>query len=124
METQNRRILIADDDPIIADTLVQVLKFKGYEAIGVRSGEEAVAVASTFRPNMAVMDLTQSAVECAHLIVKQVPSCRIVLLSGRSEAADLAEIADSEGHQFEVLPKPVSSHALLESLAIGFQRIA
>lgn len=54
--SQGQRILVADDEPNIADTLARILQTRGYEAAAVHSGEQAVALASTFLPDVAILD--------------------------------------------------------------------
>ena len=37
-----QRILVVDDEPIIADSLVRILNLKGFQAVAAYSGEAAV----------------------------------------------------------------------------------
>ena len=114
---QGQRVLVVDDEPTIADTLARILQSKGYEAIPVHSGEEAVALASTFLPDIAILDVMLgglNGMDAASLILQHRPSCHIVLFSGHPETAKLVE---SGATPFEILAKPVSPDRLLEHLA-------
>jgi two-component system, NtrC family, response regulator AtoC len=53
----NARLLIVDDEPTIRRVLTSLLQDAGHEVLAVASGEEAVARASAFRPDLALLDL-------------------------------------------------------------------
>ena len=120
MSQPNKRVLVVDDERVIADTLVQILKIKGYEAVAAYSGEEAVTKASTYRPDFAIMDVVMGQMngfEAALLIQKQFPCCQITMVSGQQETAQLLNEAIASGRHFEVLAKPVHPQVLLDGLA-------
>jgi CheY-like chemotaxis protein len=52
-----QRILIADDERIIADTLALILSGIGFESIAAYSGETALEVAAQFRPAILISDV-------------------------------------------------------------------
>ena len=117
MQNQGRRVLVVDDEPNIADTLARVLQTRGYEAVPVHSGEEAVATAATFLPDIAILDVMLgglNGIDAASMIVQQRPSCRIVLFSGHPETAKLVESGETP---FEIFAKPVAPAQLFERLA-------
>lgn len=49
-------------------------------------------------------------------IRKFLPSCKILLFSGQAATADLLEHARAQGHEFEILAKPVHPQDLLAKL--------
>ncbi len=52
------RVLVADDEVIIAEDLRQRLTLAGYDVLGpVSSGADAIALAGTERPDVALMDI-------------------------------------------------------------------
>ena len=52
------RVLIAEDDLMIADLVEEVLVDKGYEVCGIaRTVAEAVALAQHHKPDLAILDL-------------------------------------------------------------------
>ena len=117
MSQQFQRILVADDEPNIADTLARILQTSGFEAIAVHSGEAAVATASTFLPDVAILDVMLgglNGIDAASMIVQQRPSCRIVLFSGHPDTAKLIESGETP---FEIFAKPVAPLRLLQHLA-------
>lgn len=52
-----RRILIADDNQDAAASLALVLEMKGHEVRTARDGHEALQVAESFKPDVAVLDI-------------------------------------------------------------------
>jgi CheY-like chemotaxis protein len=113
------RVLIADDERIIADTLGLILNQNGFEAATVYSGQKAVETARHFHPNVFLGDVVMpgmSGIEAAIQICTMIPGCRILLLSGQAATSDLLRDARVRGHDFEILLKPVHPNQLLDRL--------
>lgn len=113
------RVLVADDESIIADTLTIILGQNGYEATAVYSGAEAVEAARTWLPDMLLADVVMpdmSGIEAAIRIRALLPACRILLLSGQAATIDLMQDARQDGHQFEIILKPIHPTQLLARL--------
>jgi DNA-binding NtrC family response regulator len=111
------RVLVADDDCVIANTLTQILRLSGYEAETVNSGEEAVAVAAKRRPDVLISDVVMggiTGIESAIRILEMVPGCLVILISGQANQLDSVR---RMGHEFEILSKPVHPKVLLEQIA-------
>lgn len=53
----NKRILIADDEPGIADPISYAFRREGYEVATAYDGEEALNKALSFRPDIMVLDV-------------------------------------------------------------------
>ena len=54
----NRRVLIVEDEVIVAEDLRWQITQAGYEVVGVTgSGEEAIALADRERPDVVLMDV-------------------------------------------------------------------
>ncbi len=113
------RVLVADDDCVVASTLSQILRLSGYEAETVSSGEEAVASAAKRRPDVLISDVVMggiTGIEAANRILEIVPACLVILVSGQANTTDHLARA-CMGHQLEILPKPVHPKVLLERIA-------
>ncbi len=112
-------VLVADDERVIADTLAIILNQSGFEATAVYSGEKAVEMARTLRPNMLISDVIMTdmnGIDAAIQIRSILPECKILLFSGQAATADLLESARARGHEFEILAKPVHPQDLLARL--------
>ena len=51
------KVLVADDEQVIANTLAIILNQAGFEARAVYSGENATESLETFQPNMLISDV-------------------------------------------------------------------
>jgi CheY-like chemotaxis protein len=115
-----RRVLVVDDEQVIADTLSIILNKAGFDASPVYSGTAAVESARAIQPDLIISDVIMgdmNGIEAAIQIRSFLPSCKILLFSGQAATADLLESARAKGHEFEILAKPVHPQDLLAKLA-------
>jgi len=113
------RVLVVDDEQVIADTLAKILDMNGYEASAVYTGAAAVESARTLQPDMVISDIIMpdmNGIEAAISIRSFLPTCKILLFSGQAATASLLENASARGHEFEILAKPVHPSDLLARL--------
>lgn len=113
------RVLVADDEQVIANTLVIILNQNGFEARAVYSGEKAIESLDEFKPDMLISDVIMTGmtgIEAAIEVRKLLPQCKILLFSGQAATADLLARARAQGHEFEILAKPVHPTDLLAKL--------
>ena len=60
--TQNRstpeaRLLVVDDEPNIRELLSASLRYAGFEVATAADGQQALALADSFRPDLLVLDV-------------------------------------------------------------------
>jgi len=113
------KVLVVDDERVIADTLSMILNQSGFDARAVYSGEKAVDLASTFAPDMLITDVIMAdlnGIDAAIMIRSILPKIKILLFSGQAATADLLEKARAKGYEFEILAKPVHPTDLLAKL--------
>jgi len=118
-ETPRPRVLVADDEQVIANTLATILTRSGFDARATYSGETAVEMAAEWKPNMLISDVIMNGItgiEAAIQVRALLPECKILLFSGQAATADLLEKARAQGHEFEILAKPVHPTDLLAKL--------
>lgn len=117
--TTKPKVLVADDERVIADTLTMILNQSGFDARAVYSGEKALELAPTFEPDMLISDVIMSdlnGIDAAIRIRALLPGIKILLFSGQAATADLLEKARTQGYEFEILAKPVHPQDLLTRL--------
>jgi CheY-like chemotaxis protein len=76
------RVLVADDEQVIANTLAIILNQAGFEARAVYSGEKAIESLETFEPDMLISDVIMTGmtgIEAAIATRAKRPSCKILL---------------------------------------------
>ena len=113
------RVLVADDERVIADTLAMILNQSGFQAKVAYTGEKALEMASEFKPEMLISDVIMAGlngIDAAIKIREILPSIKILLFSGQAATADLLEKARELGYEFEILAKPVHPQDLLAKL--------
>jgi CheY-like chemotaxis protein len=113
------KVLVADDERVIADTLAMILNQSGFEARAVYSSEKALEVVPVFRPDMLISDVIMgelNGIDAAIQIRQVLPNIKILLFSGQAATADLLEKARAQGYEFEILAKPVHPQDLLTRL--------
>ena len=113
------RILVVDDEKVIADTIVQILNRNGFIAEAAYGGEEAIEKARRHCPDLVLSDVLMpqiDGVEAAIAIRKLCPDTRIILFSGQSATVEILARARERGHTFELLPKPIHPTQLIKHL--------
>lgn len=113
------KVLVADDERVIADTLSMILNQSGFEARAVYSGEKALELATSFQPDMLISDVIMAdlnGIDAAIQMRALLPKIKILLFSGQAATADLLEKARTQGYEFEILAKPVHPQDLLTKL--------
>ena len=113
-------VYVVDDEPVIAETLAMILNQSGFEAVAFLDPQKALATAQNgSSPNLLITDVVMpgmSGIELAVRFRQLFPACRILLFSGQAATADLLESASEQGHDFELLSKPVHPGDLLTAL--------
>src|SRR3974377_199677 len=113
------KVLVVDDERVIADTLAMILNQSGFQAKAVCSGETALETASSYKPDMLIADVIMAdlnGIDAAIRIRELLPAIKILLFSGQAATADLLEKAHAQGYDFEILAKPVHPQDLLSKL--------
>lgn len=108
------RILVADDNVDAADTLAMLLETSSYETRTAYNGLQAVELARSFHPDLAILDINmpvmdgyEAARRLKHL---DGPTPILVALTGRGQPADKA-LAREAGFDIHLL-KPTDGGEL------------
>lgn len=78
-------IMVVNDEPVIADTLVLILRQHKYDCVAAYDGDEAIELARQCRPRYILMGVVMPRMlgtEAARVILKEQPECRIDFFSG------------------------------------------
>ena len=75
------KIIVVDDEPVIADTVAEILNGSGFDATAVTDGKSAVELANTVRPDVLsdVIMPGLNGIETGIKIREIVPACKIIL---------------------------------------------
>lgn len=112
-----KRVLVVDDERIIADTLRLIFSKHGFEAKASYSAEEALRCARDFTPQLLLCDITmpgRDGIELIRDISEELPECRILVLTGYySNLNRVREQSDLLHRPAAVLTKPCQPTELL-----------
>ena len=115
-----RRVLVVDDNADAAESMALVARSWGHEVATARDGTEALAVAKSFRPDTALVDIGlpgMDGYELAHRLRRQLNGQQLQLVAmtgyGRSEDREAADAAGFDIH----MVKPADLEQLRRVLA-------
>jgi CheY-like chemotaxis protein len=117
--SRKQRVLVVDDEQVIAQSLRDILSRAGFDTVFALSGTEAIELAEQVCPDVVISDVIMpdlDGVQTAIRIRQACPDARILLFSGQAATSDILERARAEGHDFEVLPKPIHPTRLLAAV--------
>jgi CheY-like chemotaxis protein len=115
---RNRRVLVVDDEPLVADTLGLIFRGRGFECEVAYSGEEALAQVRTFAPSLLLLDIQMPGInglDVARSVSTSHPDCRLLLMTGDySRLREARELSSALHRPLEFATKPVQPEALLQ----------
>lgn len=116
------RIFVLDDQPAVADSIVAILKLRGYEAHARYTSAALLDLASDLAPDLLIADVALdpnsiNGIDLAIYLQRFHPECRVILISGNPNTSELHHRAAQAGHGFQLLPKPVPPEILLREVA-------
>jgi DNA-binding NtrC family response regulator len=101
------RILVVDDETTIRHVLKRVLQKRGCELREAGSGEEALPIVDTWRPDIALLDISMpgmSGLQLLELIKGRVPETTVVMMTSYTSVEVLQQAI--RGGAADFLPKP------------------
>lgn len=125
-----RRVLVVEDEPTIADAVAARLRAEGFEVSNAGDGPTAVAAAARFRPDLVVLDIMLPGFDGLE-VCRRIQADRpvpVIMLTARDDETDLL-IGLAVGAD-DYLTKPFSLrelaarvHALLRRAERQVQRV-
>jgi DNA-binding NtrC family response regulator len=114
------RVLVVDDEQIIANTLAAILRHHDYDASAVYSAEDALDWCRKRAPDVAISDVFMgpiNGVQLALQLEEKFPDCKVLLISGHAHISGRLLGPDSSGDHFTLFDKPVRPQRILDFLA-------
>ncbi len=113
-----QRVLIVDDDHLVADTLTLIFRAHGFDSEAVYSAAEGLARARTFAPGLILCDVNmpeESGFQLAAKMHAELPAIQLLMLTGNSGNFDHAELdAIRQRRPLKLLKKPCRPELLLQ----------
>jgi CheY-like chemotaxis protein len=111
------RVLIVDDESLIADTLGLIFSKDGFHTKVVYNADDALQCAHTFSPDLLLCDINmpgRSGLELMADFGREFPDCRVLVLTGHhSNLKRVREHSVIHRHPVRVLTKPCAPVDLL-----------
>ncbi len=117
------KVLIADDDRAIRESLATALEINGYEVTACRDGVEALAAFRENRPDVLVLDVMMPGVDglgVCQVLRAEGDGIPILMLTARVETAD--RVAGLDAGADDYVPKPYDIDEVLARLRALLRR--
>jgi DNA-binding response OmpR family regulator len=120
-----KKILSADDDPVVQQFVSAILNENGYEVYTATDGEQAVAQAKAVLPDLMILDLImpyRDGYEVLRLL-REAPETRsipVIILSAKSKEEDI--IRGLEGGADDFIIKPFNALELVARVRMVLAR--
>ena len=116
---QRPKVVVVDDERLIADTIVEILETGGYEASAFYDAESAIEHCREASPDIVISDYVMpglNGLQLAQKLHEECPGARVLLLTGQGNVSGIAEHMRDMGQDFEILAKPLHPEELFERL--------
>jgi len=89
-EPTSTRVLVVEDEPVLAGTVVNYLSRAGMEARSIGDGLSAVEVARSWSPEVIVLDLGLPGLDGVEVCrqVRTFTDCYVLMLTARTDEVD------------------------------------
>lgn len=128
MWTRRPRIFVLDDQPLVAESIANVLSAAGFETHARFTPAEILDLTSELAPDLLISDVALgpnsiNGFDLAIYFQRFYPQCRAILISGDPNTADLHDRSRRAGHEFLLLQKPIHPEKLLEYVRDGLRHL-
>ena len=104
---ERARVLLAEDDRSVRDSLVMALELEGYEVQATTDGEQALAAFDGFAPDVVILDVMMPTVDgltaCRRLRSRGIAT-PILMLTARDQVSDRVSGLDAGADDYVVKP--------------------
>ncbi|HEX6683210.1 MAG TPA: response regulator transcription factor [Candidatus Limnocylindrales bacterium] len=112
--TTGNRLVVADDDASVRQSLERVLRFEGYHVELARDGAEALAKTAEFQPDLLLLDVMMpglSGLDACRRLRSAADHTPVLMLTARDAVAD--RVAGLDAGADDYLVKPFALQELL-----------
>ena len=119
--TAHCRVMVVDDDPAVTDSMTVLLQIEGHEVRAAASGEAALELARSFRPQLVLLDIGLQDMDgyavARQLRAQQAAGEKICLVAVTGYGHEAARARSEEAGFDRHLVKPVDPEILCELLS-------
>src|SRR5208283_4213672 len=115
-----KKILLVDDDPGAHVVIVPILSKAGYTVISAKTGEQALLLALSDRPDLIILDVIMPGIKGRDLCRKMkaydvLKDTEVIFLTAKDSEDDIK--AELEAGAITHLTKPVNPSELLQTVS-------
>ena len=119
MPSGRARVLIVEDEDSILASLEFLMRGAGHDVALARTGTEALAAATAFRPQLVILDVMLPEIDgfevCRRLRAREAPGPRVLMLTARGRPAEVERGRAAGADAY--LTKPFSTRDLTTRVA-------
>ena len=122
-DNQATRILVAEDDRAVRESLVRALQLEGYTVVSARNGGEALEAVRQSQPDVILLDVSMPMVDgltVCRVLRAEDNHVRVLMLTARTETSD--RVAGLDAGADDYLAKPYDLDELLARLRALLRR--
>lgn len=117
--SENKKILIADDEPNILLSLEFLMRKNKFEVFVARNGNEAVELLNKHKPDLALLDIMMPDIDGYQIctLIKNAPefsNCKVIFLSAKSKENEIKKGLELGADAY--ITKPFSTKQLMERI--------
>lgn len=122
MTTHPRRVLVVEDEPVLAGTVVNYLARDGFASKAVHTGTEAIEVIRDWTPDVVILDIGLPGMDglevCRRL--RAFSTCYVIMLTARADEEDT--LAGLSVGADDYMTKPFSVRELVARVQAQLRR--
>ena len=116
-----KRVLVVDDDRLVADTLTLIFEKSGFVARAAYSADQGLEYSREFEPNLLLCDVSmpgRDGLSLVNDVTRELPGCRILVLTGfYSNLQSVREQSRKMSRPVGILTKPCQPLEVLREAA-------
>ncbi len=120
-----KRILMVEDEPLIANVVKRGLSYKGFDVLVAWNGEEVFKLLYSFSPDLVIVDIVLPGIDgyevCRRLRRARGKDLPIILLTARDEASD--KVVGLETGADDYILKPFVFDEFLAHIRAALRRV-
>ena len=122
-DTTSARILVAEDDRAVRESLVRALQLEGYTVAASKNGAEALEAIRQAEPDVLLLDVSMPIVDgltVCRVLRAEASKLPVLMLTARTETSD--RVAGLDAGADDYLPKPYDLDELLARIRALLRR--
>ncbi|MEO8583068.1 MAG: response regulator [Flavitalea sp.] len=126
MESNSKKILIADDEPDILEIVAYNLSREGYQVSTAKDGDDALAKAKSIKPDLIILDIMmpkKNGVQVCEILRSQPAFNQTLIIFLTALSDENSEVKGLETGADDYVSKPISPKVLLSKVNALFRRI-